>query len=175
MRANERARGSLKRAKGYIMKQMDLFYTDAAGRESEGFKMTFREKVPRATGRRYECPAEVVRGLTEMGEYSQECFVVMTLSVKRKMISKNIVTVGLLDQTSVHPREIFRGAIRDNAKSIILVHNHPSGDPSPSDSDIKITRRMIDAGKLLDIPVDDHIIIGGDGWTSLRENNMCDF
>jgi DNA repair protein RadC len=77
--------------------------------------------------------------------------------------------VGSLDASIVHPREVFKEAISASAASVIFVHNHPSGDPEPSDDDIALTRRLVEVGKLLDIRVLDHIIIGDPEYRSLKE------
>ena len=114
-------------------------------------------------------------------DQNQENFWILLLNTKNKLIRDPVeVSQGLIDSTPVHPREIFTEAIRYRAKSIILAHNHPSGDPSPSSQDIKITRRMIDAAHLLDIPVRDHIIVGKPycdppSYVSLREQGLIEF
>jgi len=99
----------------------------------------------------------------------QEEFHIVTLDTKNHVLNDHMVSRGLLDQTVVHPREVFRPAIKDAAKSIILVHNHPSGDATPSDKDLMLTRRLEEAGKLLDIQVLDHIVVAADSAVSLRE------
>lgn len=99
----------------------------------------------------------------------QEEFHIVTLSTKNEVIQPHRISVGLLDQSAVHPREVFRPAIRDAAKSVILVHNHPSGDPTPSDQDIKVTRRLEGAGDTVGISVLDHIIVARNGAVSVRE------
>lgn len=99
----------------------------------------------------------------------QEEFHVVTLDTKNHVMNDHLVSRGLLDQTVVHPREVFRPAIKDAAKSVILVHNHPSGDATPSDKDLTLTRRLEEAGKLLDIQVLDHIVVAADSTVSLRE------
>jgi DNA repair protein RadC len=100
---------------------------------------------------------------------TQEEFHIVTLSTKNEVINTHQISVGLLDQSAVHPREVFRPAIRDAAKSVILVHNHPSGDPTPSDQDIKVTRRLEGAGDTVGIAVLDHIIVARNGAVSVRE------
>lgn len=80
-----------------------------------------------------------------------------------------IISIGGLASSVVDVREVFKEAIKNNAASVIMVHNHPSGDPTPSKEDIFITRRMIEAGKIMDIPVLDHVIIGNNRYTSLKE------
>jgi len=129
-----------------------------------------------------ESPAEAYKVIEPFAaDLSQENFWVLLLNTKNKLIREPVeVSQGLIDSTPVHPREIFTEAIRYRAKSIILAHNHPSGDPSPSSQDLKITRRMIDAAHLLDIPVRDHIIIGRSyceppSFCSLREQGLMDF
>lgn len=99
----------------------------------------------------------------------QEEFHIVTLDTKNHILNDHMISRGLLDQTVVHPREVFRPAIKDAAKSIILVHNHPSGDPTPSDKDLALTRRLEESGKLLDIQVLDHIVVAADSALSLRE------
>jgi DNA repair protein RadC len=97
-----------------------------------------------------------------------ENFAVLLLNTRRKLISFQIVSTGTLDTILVHPREVFRAAILQNASGIVLMHNHPSGDPSPSEADVKVTRDLIRAGQLLKIEVLDHVIIG-ESRSSLRE------
>ena len=112
---------------------------------------------------------------------AQECFMVILLDTKNKVIGAPVECLrGLLDQCHVHPREIFREAVRQSAASVILAHNHPSGDPTPSKEDIDITRRLVEAGKILGIPVVDHIICGrpsdmSPGYLSMREKNLVAF
>jgi DNA repair protein RadC len=90
----------------------------------------------------------------------QETFVVFFLSTRRHMTGFNLVTIGTLDSVLVHPREVFRLAIVASAHAIVLAHNHPSGDPTPSEADIKVTRDLIRGGQLLKIEVLDHVIVG---------------
>jgi len=112
---------------------------------------------------------------------SQEAFYAILLDTKNKVICTPCLTsLGLLDQCLVHPREVFREAVRQNAASLILAHNHPSGDPTPTKEDIDITRRLIEAGKILGIRVLDHIVCGRPsdttpGFVSLREKNLVAF
>lgn len=96
----------------------------------------------------------------ESRKYSVEHFQIVLLNTRRKLLHVHHVSDGTLDTLLVHPREVFRLAISRNASSIVLVHNHPSGDPTPSDADVKVTRDLIRAGQLLKIEVLDHIILG---------------
>jgi DNA repair protein RadC len=86
-----------------------------------------------------------------------------------------MVTLGVLDSSLAHPREVFAAAIRDRASSILLVHNHPSGDPTPSPDDLAITKQLVGAGKLVGIPLLDHVIVAGDRYVSLRDDRLVDF
>jgi DNA repair protein RadC len=92
--------------------------------------------------------------------YDVETFQVLLVNTRRRLISIERISKGTLDTILVHPREVFRHAIAANAAGVILVHNHPSGDPSPSDADIKVTRDLIRAGQLLRIEVLDHVVLG---------------
>jgi len=98
-----------------------------------------------------------------------ECFVVLMLNTRKRIKGHYLVSIGTMDTLLVHAREVFRLAIMTAAASIILVHNHPSGDPTPSEADIKVTRDLIRAGQLLKIEVVDHVVMGNPGHKSLRE------
>ncbi len=99
----------------------------------------------------------------------QEEFHIVTLDTKHKPIATHRITVGTLDASLVHPREVFRPAIRDAASAVLLVHNHPSGDPTPSLEDRQVTNRLTEAGKLIGIQVLDHIIVARESCVSLRD------
>jgi len=98
-----------------------------------------------------------------------ECLAVLLLNTRRRVKGHHVVSTGTLDTILVHPREVFRLALTTAAAAIIMAHNHPSGDPSPSEADIKVTRDLIRAGQILKIEVIDHIIIGRPRRSSLRE------
>jgi DNA repair protein RadC len=99
----------------------------------------------------------------------RECFVVLILNTRRRVRGHHFVSIGTHDSLLVHPREIFRVAIVAAGAAIVLMHNHPSGEPQPSDADIKVTRDLIRAGELLKIEVLDHVIVGNPNHCSLRE------
>lgn len=105
----------------------------------------------------------------------QEHFHVLMLSTRRHVIGHSLVSIGLLDSVSIHPREVFRAAVMANAQAIVLIHNHPSGNPTPSEADVRVTRELVAAGAVLKISVLDHVIMGRPspehfrGWVSLRE------
>ncbi len=121
-------------------------------------------------------PETVVNFMRETNRLlNVESFQVLLLNVRKKLIRTEKISQGLLDTILVHPREVFRAAIAANAAGLVLVHNHPSGDPTPSEADIKVTRDLIRAGHLLKIEVVDHVIIGhataerAKDYSSLRE------
>ena len=101
---------------------------------------------------------------------SQEEFHLVTLNTKHKPINNHQITIGTLDASLVHPREVFRAAIRDSASAVILVHNHPSGDPTPSREDMMVTEQLTEGGKILGIAVLDHIIVASEDCVSIREH-----
>lgn len=108
----------------------------------------------------------------ETGEHFNqecECFCVLFLNTRRRVKGHQLLTIGTSDTLLVHPREVFRLAIITSANAIIICHNHPSGEPQPSEADIKVTRDLIRAGQLLKIEVLDHVIIGRPNHSSLRE------
>ncbi len=108
----------------------------------------------------------------KMSSLDREQFMILHLDAKNRVIKDEIVSVGALTGTIAHPREVFKSAIKESAHSVILVHNHPSGDPMPSDEDKDMTKRLFDAGELLGIKVLDHVIVGKEGWYSLKETNV---
>ena len=119
-----------------------------------------------------EGPEDVAHYVMPMLRYEQkEHFLVMLLDVRNGVIGLPTISVGSLTASIAHPREIFREAIRHSAASIILIHNHPSGDPSPSREDIQLTKQMTKAGEIMGIPVLDHVIVAGDHFISIKEAN----
>lgn len=123
---------------------------------------------------------ETIHGPEDVAAYAmphfryelREHFAVMLLDTKNHVLGMPTVSVGSLSASIVHPREVFRVAIQQAAASIILLHNHPSGDPSPSQEDIAVTEQLIKVGKIMDLPVLDHIIIGDNNFISLKEQGM---
>ncbi|MBS1562088.1 MAG: DNA repair protein RadC [Bacteroidetes bacterium] len=101
-----------------------------------------------------------------------ESFHVLLMNTANQVVRDVTVSEGSLNSVLIHPREVFRLAIAENAAAVILVHNHPSGNTEPSKEDMAITRQLVDAGRIVDIRVLDHVIIGGDEFTSLAERNL---
>ena len=122
-------------------------------------------------------PEQIYQLLQDTAHLAQEAFTVVTLNRKYGVLDRYLITLGLLDASLVHPREVFFPAIVDHAAAIVLSHNHPSSDPTPSAEDIRITRQLVEAGKILDIEVLDHVIIGrGERpFLSLRESGLVSF
>jgi len=102
----------------------------------------------------------------------QEHFLAIILDTKHRILREVLVSKGTLSGSIVHPREVFAPAIRERAASVLVIHNHPSGDPAPSHEDIEITRRLREAGELIGIPLLDHVILGADSFISLRDQNV---
>ncbi|NMX21031.1 hypothetical protein C5S30_01040 [ANME-1 cluster archaeon GoMg4] len=117
-------------------------------------------------------PTDVLPFVRDIVDKKQEYFVCISLNGANEVIGKRIVTIGLLNANQVHPREIFSDAIADRAASIILVHNHPSGNTEPSKDDIEITQRLMQAGEILGITIHDHLIVSKKGYTSMKEQGM---
>jgi len=105
-----------------------------------------------------------------MAGYKQEVFRALLLTARHRVFRKVTVSKGTLASSLVHPRDVFRDAIRLNAGAVILAHNHPSGDPEPSTDDVELTLRLYKAGHLLGVEVLDHIIVASHGCLSLREH-----
>jgi len=119
---------------------------------------------------RIKSPMDVSSLLMEDLRYKKkEYFNILLLNTKHELISIENISIGSLNASIVHPREVFQRAIKRSSSAIILAHNHPSGDPSPSNEDIKITKRLKEAGNIIGIEVLDHIIIGDGTYCSLKE------
>lgn len=119
-------------------------------------------------------PKDLVLIVKELiGESDRENFLVVSCNTKNKINNISVVSVGTLNSSLVHPREVFKTAILSNSSSIFIVHNHPSGNTNPSNADYKITEKLIDCGKILDINILDHIIIGHEhNYLSFREEGF---
>ncbi len=119
------------------------------------------------------CPEDASQlVMNDMRFLDREHFRILLLNTKNHVLGIESVSVGNLNTTIVHPREIFKSSIRRSAAAVILVHNHPSGDPEPSKEDCEITKRLCDAGELLGIKVLDHIIVGDRKFVSLKERQL---
>ena len=118
----------------------------------------------------FETPREVAAHLLPLfGSYPVERFGVLLLDTRHRLVRTRVLSVGSLDASVVHPREVFREAILAGAAAIVLFHNHPSGDPSPSRDDLALTRRLVTAGELVGIDVLDHIVLADTRYVSMKE------
>lgn len=108
----------------------------------------------------------------ELSELAYERFIALALSTKNHVIAVLPVSSGSLNASIVHPRELFQRAILANCASLIIAHNHPSGDATPSPEDVALTRKLVEAGELLDIPILDHIILGYGRYTSFKDKGL---
>lgn len=117
---------------------------------------------------------DVVPLLADIAGKSQEHFVCITLNGANEMIQKRIVTIGLLDRSLVHPRDVFADVIADRAAAVIFAHNHPSGDLQPSDADMKTQEQLVQAAKILGFRVLDHVIVSRKGYFSFQEAGLID-
>jgi DNA repair protein RadC len=110
--------------------------------------------------------------MSDLRYEQREHLYALVLDARNQVRHTRLISTGTLTESLVHPREVFREAIRFSAAAIVLVHNHPSGDPEPSPQDIATTKRLMEAGKILGIDVLDHVIIGDGRWTSLKQRNL---
>lgn len=115
--------------------------------------------------------AEIINQVFDLENQPNEIFAILCLNVKNKVVGAHLISQGSLSSSIVHPREVFKAALLNNSASIILAHNHPSGDPEPSREDIETTKRLVEAGKIIGIEVLDHIIIG-EKYLSMKEMGL---
>ncbi|MGE0362140.1 MAG: DNA repair protein RadC [Vicinamibacterales bacterium] len=131
---------------------------------------------PRRERPRIASPAAAAEHLLpRLGGRREEHFGVLLLDTRHRLIHEVVVSVGSLDASLVHPREVFRAASEHSAAALVLFHNHPSGDPTPSADDLVLTRRLVQAGELMGIGVVDHVVVGDGCWHSLRESSPAVF
>ena len=126
-----------------------------------------RDRFPTVT-----TPQDVAGVVGDIRRKKKEHFVVLYLNARNQLIRKETVSIGTLNANIVHPREVFQPAVVASAASIILVHNHPSGDTSPSRDDIELTKRMLSAGEMMGIDVLDHVIVSDRGYVSFKEKRL---
>jgi DNA repair protein RadC len=137
--------------------------------------------VRESTGEYVRTPEDVYRVCGDIALLAQESFHVLALDTRNRLISREMVSLGIVDASLVHPREVFRAAIAAGAAAVVLAHNHPSGETTPSAEDIQITRQLIEAGKVIEIRIVDHVIIGRSfepqtpAFFSIRESGLCQF
>ena len=124
-------------------------------------------------GKTFGSPKDIFEAFhLRLRDEKREHFFVVTLDARHRVIGEHLVSVGSLSSSIVHPREVFRPAIREAAGAVVLVHNHPSGDPRPSEEDVAVTRRLANASELIGIRVLDHVVIGDGRYASFREEGL---
>jgi DNA repair protein RadC len=136
--------------------------------------------APETTDVYVRSPEDCYKACEAQAAYAQEAFTVLCLNTRNRLIAGGIVTIGIIDSALVHPREVFRKAIECQASAVVVVHNHPSSDTTPSAEDVRITRQLVQAGQVIGIKVLDHVIIGKKtdvtkGFTSFREAGLVEF
>jgi len=140
-------------------------------------------RIVKESGNRYEFENKYVKTpekahqvfikILELDKRSEEVFAMLTIDVKSKLTGVFTVSIGNLTSSLVKPREVFKRAILQNSAAIILAHNHPSGNPQPSQDDIKLTKNLMEAGEIVDIEIIDHLIIGdGNYFISMKEKEL---
>lgn len=134
-------------------------------------RLVVSERIPSTTISNPNAAAALVRSFYESSPV--ELFGAIYLNSANGVIAFSVVSSGILNSSLVHPREVFNRALLANAAGVILIHNHPSGNPEPSGEDVRITKQLAEAGRVLGIPVHDHVIITPDGkYTSLAERGL---
>lgn len=134
--------------------------------------MCCEDSVKYRAGIRFTSPQQIFEYAASLKDESKEFFIAFHLDGKNRISCLEVVSIGSLNQSIVHPREVFKTALLSSAAAIILVHNHPTGDVTPSREDIEITRRLKEAGEILGIKILDHIIVGDGTYLSFDQQGM---
>lgn len=134
-----------------------------------------KEKSVLYSPRKLSSPSDAVELVRNvLDDTDREQFIVIALNTKNEPMAVNVVSIGSINATIVHPREVFKLGVISNSASLIIAHNHPSGNIEPSLEDISITMRLIEAGKILGIPILDHLIVTDNSYMSFKERNLID-
>ena len=136
------------------------------------FELGRRAQESTAAGSPIRGPEDVLRHVRDLRRARREHFVVLLLNARHELQSREVISIGSLNASIVHPREVFLPAILHSAASLVLVHNHPSGDPEPSEEDISISRRLVQVGDLVGIGILDHVIVASRGLVSMRSRQL---
>ncbi len=120
----------------------------------------------------YLKPEDIWKELKDIRDHKKEHFVIFFLDSRNQEIKREVISVGSLNANLVHPREVFEPAVKNLAAQVILAHNHPSGDPEPSEDDLELNKRLVEAGRILGIEVIDHIVISKNGYLSFKEKGL---
>lgn len=133
------------------------------------------QPAPSMTDVYVRTPNDCYRVCEEQSSFGQEAFTVLCLNTRNRLIAGGIISIGIADSCLVHAREVFRKAIETGSSAIVVTHNHPSADVTPSAEDIKLTKQLVEAGKIVGIKVLDHVVIGTTGYSSIRESGLVSF
>ena len=147
----------------YTIKEFQLLVKDAPVVPAE---------IQPFVGIQFRCSGDIYRAFRELATMPVESFLVVHLDSKNRMVGMTTCSIGSMTSSLVHPRDIFRPAIANMTAGLIFIHNHPSGDPAPSDEDIQITKRLCEVGKLIGIKCLDHIIIGSGRYYSFADQGL---
>ena len=139
--------------------------------DTEPYRPQSHPKIARSTALRLASARDVYEALADLRAADREHFVAFDLDIRHRVIARRVVHIGTLCGVEVHPREVFRPAIVNAAAAIIVAHNHPSGDPSPSRQDIEVTQRLRETGALVGIALLDHVVFAAEGYVSLAERD----
>jgi len=188
LRAGIKGKNALQVAKDILVKYGDKKLLDASYEELRNMRgvgptkavqilaaielgsRLFKEKTEKEVY--INSPEDVAKEITHIKENKKENFVVLYLDARNKLIYKETVSIGSLNANLVHPREVFEPAVRYLAAQIVLAHNHPSGDPEPSEDDLVLTKKLVESGKILGIEVFDHITVVKDGFFSFKDKGI---
>ena len=161
---------------------IDAFKTNGSSPPARRYRLklatwTIVRESGQSLPRKLDGPAAVAELAVEFARAAddgREHFWSVLLDARLRYVMHTEVSVGTLNASLVHPREVFGPALREGAASLIVAHNHPSGDPTPSREDLRLTRQLVDIGKMLDVPVHDHVIVGNGSntWVSLAERRL---
>ncbi len=147
----------------YTIKEFQLLVKDAPVVPAE---------IQPFVGIQFRCSGDIYRAFKELATMPVESFLVVHLDSKNRMVGMTTCSIGSMTSSLVHPRDIFRPAIANMTAGLIFIHNHPSGDPAPSDEDIQITKRLCEVGKLIGIKCLDHIVIGSGRYFSFADQGL---
>ena len=128
--------------------------------------------IKEATEEKLNSPEKIYRFMQSEAKIDRECVWVLHLNTRLKLIEKELVSMGTIDTALVHPREVFKKAILNGSSSIIVIHNHPSGNPTPTEEDERIAKKLKQSGEILGIPLEDFIVISSKGYTSFAEEGI---
>ncbi len=134
--------------------------------------LEFARRKWKPSSRKISSAKDAYEAIKHYGNSKQEYFLCLTLNAANEIINTHTVTIGILNRAIIHPREIFALAIEDRSNSIIIAHNHPSGNLKPGEDDISTTKSLVEAGKLLNIPILDHLIFTDSSYFSFLENHL---